>query len=539
MRKKCRRRRAQTVLIAAAVFVGGSVAASPAGAAGNGGPPPQAVLNVNDPNPIGPAGDSVLSLDEAVRLSNGTLALGTLSAAERAQIQGTPGGSSRDRIEMTAGSTLTVPLGQAVSPLVGNEGDTLDGNGALLKASASIQGVGLVIQSSDFTLTDIQVRDFEWPVRVDFGGRDLRNVTLEKLQLASRTFNGQSLQVAARSSNGSLRGISITDSTLDGLGSGNIVFIGSGVGTVEGHADVENTLLQDVVFARNTVKNGAHGIYLHGSLTGQNVNNATTRNVTLSDNTFTGIGAPVNIAGGLPAIGATNTNVTLENVLITRNNIQAGSWGIWMGHETFGFGQGTSTTRDNHMRHITVTENTITKSLPGLGQCIALETAPEFPGEVATNNTIEHVTFAKNHISGCKNPQGLGAGLAVNSGRASLLGLDGIATDNVMSDIKIMNNDITDSNRGVVAGGGSAPRRGVATGNIFEGLLIVGNTLTNNTTGIRIVGGDAVAGSNVTGNSVTRVTIQANTITGSTTPCEAIADAGVAFGNTVEATCPA
>lgn len=531
-------RRWLAVVAAAGVAAGGVTPA--AGAAGSqggvkGAPPAKAVLNVNDGNPIGKVGDSQLSLDEAIRLSNGSLDLASLSAAERAQVKGTPGARSPDRIELAAGATVTVPQGQSVSALVGNDGDTLDGNGATLKSGAEKKGVGLVVSSSDFTLTELQVRDFETSVRVDFGGRNLKNIKLEKLQLFAI------LTASALSSNGSLRGLSVTDNVFDGLKDGNLVFIGSAAPS-PGSPAVANTLLENVEIARNHFKDGSHGLYLHATLNGVNTTNATTRNVSVTDNRFTRqANSPLNIAGALPSIGATHSNVTLENILVARNRIQATSWGIWMGHETFGLGVARSTVTKSLMRNITVRENTIRQGFPGdIMQCIALETAPEFPGELATENRIEDVTIASNDISGCKNPEGLGVGVIVSAGRPSFIRGDATttATNNSMRNISILNNVISNSDRGIVVGGGYAPRPGVAKGNKLEGLRIQGNVLTNNTAGIRVVGGDGVAQSTVTGNSVTKVTIASNRVEGSKAPCEAVANAGVATGNTLDGTCP-
>src|SRR3954454_10154325 len=47
-------------------------------------------LLVNDSDTASSVGDSLLSLDEAIRLANGSLALPSLSAAERQQVRGRP-----------------------------------------------------------------------------------------------------------------------------------------------------------------------------------------------------------------------------------------------------------------------------------------------------------------------------------------------------------------------------------------------------------------------------------------------------------------
>jgi hypothetical protein len=68
--------------------------------------------NVNDPASHGLVGDGLLSLDEAIRLANGTLSMNLLSAAERAQVTGT--GTMVDTIVVdpmvTPMITLSAPL---------------------------------------------------------------------------------------------------------------------------------------------------------------------------------------------------------------------------------------------------------------------------------------------------------------------------------------------------------------------------------------------------------------------------------------------
>ncbi|HEB52529.1 MAG TPA: hypothetical protein ENI87_04650 [bacterium] len=66
---------------------------------------PGAVAHVDDSNSHGAVGDAHLSLDEAIRLANGSLALGSLSAAEQARIVGT-------------GPVLTIRIDAAVTPTI-------------------------------------------------------------------------------------------------------------------------------------------------------------------------------------------------------------------------------------------------------------------------------------------------------------------------------------------------------------------------------------------------------------------------------------
>ena len=522
-------------------------------------PAAKVVLTVNDTNPIGTAGDSLLSLDEAIRLANGTLALDKLSAAERAQVKGAPGARSRDLITLPKGATMTVPEGAALSPLVGNDGDIIDGNDAVLVAGKDGKGKGFAVSSSNFTLRNLQAKGFATAVDVDFGGRVLSNISLEKLHLVGVSFMSALLSVGATTSNGSLHGITVADSVVETgkeVVQANLIFIRAAATPPTG--TVDNVLLENVRFVRNRVDGGGLGIYLTGSLGGGHTTNAVTRNVVFTDNIFTGQhDAAINFVGGLPAAGGRHTKVGLENVVATGNRIEAPNWGFYMGNENFGawnkMPSGSMT--DSYLRNLTVAKNIVTRNAKGsVGHCISLENGADFRGDQATNNVIENFRIADNDISGCvetqrtgRSLQSLGAGVYVNAGRASL-GSDnsgGTARNNMIRNIAITNNRIKDSTRGIVVNGGynryagTAPDFSAVTGNSLTGLRIEANQLQNNETGIRVVAGDGAQGATVTGNSLTGVKIQRNSITGSKIPCETIANAGSATGNSLNATCPA
>lgn len=69
------------------------------------GPIPVAAAAVNDSQSHGTVGDSLLSLDEAIQLANGTLTLASLSAAEQAQVTGT-------------GAITQITVDAAVTPVI-------------------------------------------------------------------------------------------------------------------------------------------------------------------------------------------------------------------------------------------------------------------------------------------------------------------------------------------------------------------------------------------------------------------------------------
>lgn len=76
---------------------------------------PGAVAHVNDPMSHGTVGDSLLSLDEAIQLANGTLTVFNLSAQEQAQVTGS-GAVTTVRIDAAVTPTVTVqsPLSDVV-----------------------------------------------------------------------------------------------------------------------------------------------------------------------------------------------------------------------------------------------------------------------------------------------------------------------------------------------------------------------------------------------------------------------------------------
>jgi hypothetical protein len=92
--------------------------------AGGGGAPAgafHAIAFVNDPLSHGAVGDGLLSLDEAIRLHNGTLPLAALSAAELAQLSLIPGtGSTSDVtwIDIDGGDTPVITIQQDLSPVL-------------------------------------------------------------------------------------------------------------------------------------------------------------------------------------------------------------------------------------------------------------------------------------------------------------------------------------------------------------------------------------------------------------------------------------
>ena len=82
---------------------------------------PSASATVNDPQSHGTIGDSLLSLDEAIQLANGTLALQSLSAAEQANVSGS---GAVTAIMVHAASTPVITVQAPLTNITGPQAST-------------------------------------------------------------------------------------------------------------------------------------------------------------------------------------------------------------------------------------------------------------------------------------------------------------------------------------------------------------------------------------------------------------------------------
>jgi len=98
------------------------------------------VARVNDARSHGTLGDNFLSLDEGIRLVNGTLSLALLSAAELAQVTG-----FGLHVEEVVVDAATVPLITVEGPLTAPVGMTAHAHGAMVTGVAA-NGVRPVLQ---------------------------------------------------------------------------------------------------------------------------------------------------------------------------------------------------------------------------------------------------------------------------------------------------------------------------------------------------------------------------------------------------------
>jgi hypothetical protein len=508
-----------------------------------------AKLVVNDSAVGGVVGDQLLSLNEAIQLANGTLSESILSSAERRQIKGgAPGASSRDRILIAVG-TLTSPPAEenldrsAIVPIQGNDGDTIDGQGATIQGK---NGVGLIVSSSNFTLRNVVIGGgFETGISVDPAGAALRNIKLSRIHVSPPALAG--LIVGSSISGGRLRGLSITDSTFDGgppdlsalfrpwgTYDGTIALVTLAAANVKGNT-VNDTVLEDVLFARNEVVGGVEGFYVDGALSGLaggSFQNAIARNIRVVGNyVHDQADAAVNLAGE-EGFG-TGANGGVENVVIKDNRILTAGWGvaIW-GADAFR----DSSFDGGFIRHVDIRRNEVTRVSDLSGRngdrfCVVLEAGRGDFDSVATNASITDVRISDNRITGCAN-----TGIAVHAGIPLLAG--NTTTGNVISDVLIKRNTVQDSVTGIgLRAAYLAFSGGVAVGNVISGVDIVDNKLSGNQTDYQLIGGYARAGT-ATSNTLRDVTFIRNR-TGGAATCVALADSGTASGNRLEdVACP-
>lgn len=120
-----------------------------------------AVAFVNDPLSHGVLGDGLLSLNEAILLHNGQLALAQLSAAEQAQLSLIPGtGSTTDVtwIDIDAANTTVITIQQNLAPVLDTSfGLLIKGFGGrpILDFSGANVTQGLVVPANSVSLQDL------------------------------------------------------------------------------------------------------------------------------------------------------------------------------------------------------------------------------------------------------------------------------------------------------------------------------------------------------------------------------------------------
>ncbi len=301
------------------------------------------VLTVNDTDAVGVVGDGVLSLVEAVRLANGLLTKAELSTDESALVTGDPGAEVADTInvEVGLGGEILLPGADAwIVELFGNDGDTLNGGGAVMTGAVQGDGIShnaMLIGSANVTVRQFSFTDVTAAIGIESASRELDGITIE-----SNAFN-----------NVAIRDITMQNS-VDGGVLSNVTIANNSFDAPERRTDFHEFIA--VRAASGLESQATRGTSIVGLSISQNSFSAgldTTRtcisvaagyvpfgvqsevvdglvdDMRISDNTISGCGTAIALTGGL--LNQTNgvaINNSISNVTLSGNTITVAKVGL-------------------------------------------------------------------------------------------------------------------------------------------------------------------------------------------------------------------
>ena len=472
-----------------------------AAAAAGASPPLAATLGVDDPSATGVVGDDLLSLSEAIRLAGGLLSPLALSEAERARIDGEPGAGSADliRVELGEGALLTTPAGAPFGPvLIGNEGDVLDGGGAILRAAGGLppDAIGLVTLSSS-----IEIRRFSfegYPLGLVVAGAP-GSADLEDIRISENSFSDyETGLVVAPNPNGSkgLRGLLIEQNRfVAGAGSINAIVV-LGASPREPGEVAADYVVEDVVIRDNEIHGGFGGIAFFG---GQPAPGTTVRDGRLAGVRIVGndirdvFDLSISVYAGFANRGGVISGIELSDVRIAGNRIASEgtpSTHIWVVSGAAVFEPG-GLVENNLIRDVSIVRN----STSGGGECsggIQLQASQnELGGGIVRGNLLERVRVYGNSVSGCGNGIGVFSGLAAAG--------HGLVEGNEIREVLVLDNRLTDNRQGVnmISGLGlegsalplPSPEPALIRENLIHSISVVGNRIRGGVNGILAIGG--------------------------------------------------
>lgn len=531
-----------------------------------------AVVTVTDPAGIGAVGNGRLSLAEAIRLANGSLAVTELDAGERRNVKGHPGRGRGDlvrtaipQIMLPAGSTPTVPsighedVASLLPTLVGNDGDVFDGGGTVLangEDGGPISGLAMRITSSGFTLRGWTLRRFYNAVDVKApNSSGLADVVLT----GNRLEDGGGIFVDAVAADGSLvtvRRINISNNTILGapeFGRKHPAPIFTLPILIIAHADYDPDFdptatgpsrVEDVMIARNTVRGYGTGgsISVTSSTTPAPSTDAHMARISVLGNDVEipdGGVDPGFMIWGAANLQGQASNITMKDVVVSGNRFAGGTLPFYAAVTEHVFGA--AETNDVHWDGLRFTDN----RLESLGECriglMITSAFQELGGGLVRNSNLRNLEIARNTVTGC--PTGMLVTPAV------FLAGAGVSTQTTITGARITDNTIVGAVDGILAAGGVvtiSPLTPVgtpgaaATGNRFADLRVTGNRISATRHGVRLHGGfvEAAGGNLVVANTLSRALASGNTVTGPST-CTASADfmdtsGGVAADNVLD-----
>lgn len=301
------------------------------------------VLTVNDTDAVGVVGDSLLSLVEAVKLANGLLTQAQLSADETAQVSGDPGSEVADTINVNVGLGVEILLPGAdawIIELFGNDGDTINGGGAVL--TGGVQGSGIshnaiLVGSADVTISQFSFTDLTAGVGIESASRQLSGIKIE-----ANAFNDISVRDITMQNSvdgGVLSNLEISNNTFDASERRSDVhtFITvRGASGIDGQT-TQNTSIEGLVISANSFTAGldttAACIAVSGGFVPFGVESevvgGAVEDLFIADNTISGCDTAIALAGAVlnqtSGVGSANT---VSNVELSGNTIIVSKVGL-------------------------------------------------------------------------------------------------------------------------------------------------------------------------------------------------------------------
>ncbi|MGH7287540.1 MAG: choice-of-anchor Q domain-containing protein [Myxococcota bacterium] len=501
-----------------------------------------ATLDVDDSSSPSVVGDARLSLAEAIRLAGGQLSMLALSDAERAQIDGDPGASTADliRVVLGDGATLTTPAGAftGLPQLIGNEGDVLDGGGAVLRAAGALpaSAVGLLTLSSRIEIRRFSFDGYPFGVIVQAtpGDSDLEDIRISKNTFSDYAFG----VVVVPNPNGSkgLRGLSIDRNRfVAGAGLANAIVV-LGASPQTSGAVASDYRVEDVVISRNEIRGGNEGIGVFGALSrpGGTARDGHFDGLRIVGNDVSDVfDVSIAVYAGFANGGGEISGIEVSDVEIAGNRIVSDgtpSTHIWVVPGAAVFEPG-GTVENNVIRDLSIVRN----GTSGGGECtggIQIQASQnEVGGGTVSGNLLEGVEVFANSVSDCGNGVGVFSGLAA-AGR-------GLVEGNEIRQVLVLRNRLTDnqhnvnmiSGLGVEASAGPlpSPEPALIQGNLLDSISVVGNRIRGGESGILAIGGVSnLTSDEVVGNSLSSGNELDNAVSGSQFPCRVFQD--VALG---------
>jgi hypothetical protein len=560
-----------------------------------------ATLKVDDADGVGTVGDELLSLAEAIRLANGNLTVGDLSMAEKAKVVGNPGAGKADLIQVSV-DNIALPAAEpntsVVPKLIGNDRDHLDGQGVTLKEVGGMPvGTAFFAASSDLTIENFVFDNLRRGILIDPQGPVVvHDVTVRKNSFLGIHGNAVEISGSRAGSGGTLKEIAVDENKF--MLPTSMTSFSYGVAIRACQLDspddiapvaegmLSNVLLDGIYVRKNSIRGGAETIVVNvASIHGKGeIKDCTLRKLIIDDNELgdsfdmlaninvaityafaadiASLGKPQGPLGN-PGSAAVLSNIVLEDFEMARNKMEGAhtaALSLYSGIQSISKEDPNLTKIQGIvLRKVRIMDNTHVNLEGKRTICAGINVvAGHFDyvsGGLSTGNEASDIQITGNSFSGCRQGIRIAAGEVIGGG--------GECRDNHVSDVKILNNKLSDNDIGLQVLGAEGlppddifssvgldfPTVGLLENNVVERVEIRGNEIRGNGVGLELIGGRShttasVPGDTLRNNVLKDVTLDGNTVVDNGgMDCVAANDivvgegSGVAEGNTAPSSC--